>query len=152
MNLTLFGLLCLLQAWPLSSRFAFEFQLLRVDVLNDENCDDFTMGQEARRGRCEPFLSDFCLREGRNTQSTDRTDCPLGMVPISGRVVAYTPSNINLESETRPGLPDGPVNRTIMSEEPWPVRLNPRHEINKFIIILSFIAGDVSVVYSSQRD
>ena len=116
--------LCLLHVWPSSSRFVFEFQLLRVDVLNDENCDDFTEGQEAR-GRCEPFLSDFCLREGRNTQSGDRTDCPLGNVPQSERVFAFTPLDRNRESETRPGLPDGPVNRTIMSEEPWPVRLNP---------------------------
>ena len=72
MGLTVLGLfihniICLLQVWPSSSRFAFEFQLLRVDVLNDENCDDFTVSQEAR-GRCEPFLGDFCLREGRNTQ------------------------------------------------------------------------------------
>ena len=80
-----------------------------------------------------------------------RNDCPLGFVPESERVFAFIPNNLTLESETRPGLPDGPVNRTIMSEEPWPVRLNPRHEINKFIIILSLIAGDVSVVYSSQR-
>ena len=114
----------LLQVWPSSSRFVFEFQLLRVDVLDDENCDDFTVGQEAR-GRCEPFLSNFCLREGRNTQSTDRTDCPLGNVPESGRVAAFIPNDLSRESETRPGLPDGPVNRTIMSEEPWPVRLNP---------------------------
>ena len=125
MSLTVpLGLLyLLLQVWPSSSPFVFEFQLLRVDVLNDENCDDFMVGQEAR-GRCEPFLSDFCLREGRNTQSTNRTDCPLGNVPESGRVVAFTPKNLSRESETRPGLPDGPVNRTIMSEEPWPVRLN----------------------------
>ena len=139
--------------WPSSSQFVFEFQLLRVDVLNDENCDDFTEGLEAR-GRCEPFLSDFCLREGRNTQlvtTYGQNDCPLGFVPESGRVLAFTPADLSRESETRPGLPDGPVNRTIMSEEPWPVRLNPRHEINKFIIILSLIAGDVSVVHSSQR-
>ena len=159
MGLTVLGLfihniICLLQVWPSSSRFAFEFQLLRVDVLN-ENCDDFTVGHEAR-GRCEPFLGDFCLREGRNTQLVTpggRDDCPLGYVPESGRVFAFTPNDLSRESETRPGLPDGPVNRTVMSEEPWPVRLNPRHEINKFIIILSLtlIAGDVSVVHSSQR-
>ena len=50
------------------------------------------------------------------------SDCPLGYVPESGRVVAFTPKNLSHESETRPGLPDGPVNQTIMSEEPWPVR------------------------------
>ena len=129
MSLTVpLGLLyLLLQVWPSSSRFVFEFQLLRVDVLDDENCDDFMVGQEAR-GRCEPFLGDFCLREGRNTQLVTpggRDDCPLGYVPESGRVVAFTPNDLSRESETRPGLPDGPVNRTIMSEEPWPVRLNP---------------------------
>ena len=128
MRLFVLSLLCLLQVWPSSSRFVFEFQLLRVDVLNDENCDDFMVGQEAR-GRCEPFLSDFCLREGRNTQliTVDgRDDCPLGFVlEESERVVAFTPANLSRESETRPGLPFGPVNRTIMSEEPWPVRLNP---------------------------
>ena len=42
--LDLFMYICLLQVWPSSSRFAFEFQLIRVDVLNDENCDDFTVG------------------------------------------------------------------------------------------------------------
>ena len=123
MRLFVLSLLCLLQVWPSSSRFVFEFQLLRVDVFKDENCDNFTEGQEAQ-GRCEPFLPDFCLREGRNTQSIDRTDCPLGMVPESGGVIAFTPFNLSRESETRPGLPGGPVNRTIMSEEPWPVRLH----------------------------
>ena len=124
MSLTVFGLLCLLQVWPSSSRFVFEFQLLRVDVLDDENCNSFESGQETF-GRCEPFFGVFCLREGTNIRSTDPMDCPLGRIPDSGRVVAFTPNDLSYESETRPGLPDGPVNRTIISEEPWPVRLNP---------------------------
>ena len=129
MSLTLLaiGLLCLLQVWPSSSRFVFEFQLLRVDVLDDETCDDFSPGQEAF-GRCEPFLYVFCLREGTNTQSTEfinlAEDCPLGRLLVEG-IVAFTPNNLSRDSETRPGLPDGPVNRTIMSEKRWPVRLNP---------------------------
>ena len=124
MSLSTLSLLCLLQVWPSSSQFVFEFELVSVDTIDYQTCEDVVTNNldPDRYGPCEPFLQIFCLREGRDTQSTNYTgDCPLGS--SNAGIIAFTPSNLNRDSETRPGLSNGPVNRTIASQEPWPVRL-----------------------------
>ena len=124
MSLTVFSLLCLLQVWPSSSQFVFEFELVSVDTIDYKICEDADVLQNNldpdRYGPCEPFLQIFCLREGRDTQSTNTGDCPLG--GSTAGIIAFTPGDVRRDSETRPGLPNGPVNRTIASREPWPVR------------------------------
>ena len=116
LTVNLLSLLCLVQVWPSSSQFVFEVELVTIDVIGD--CD--TDVTDPRLHRCEPVFSMFCLREGRDTQSNNMTDCPLGR--NDERVVAYTPDNINDDFNTRPGLPSGPVTRRIVSQKPWPVR------------------------------
>ena len=116
MSLTVLCLLCLVQVLPSSSQFVFEVELVAVDVIGE--CD--TDVTDPRLRRCEPVFSIFCLREGRDTQSNNRTDCPLDRNDT--RIVAYTPDNINDDFNTRPGLPNGPVTRRIVSQKPWPVR------------------------------
>ena len=93
-----------------------------LDTIDYQTCDDVVTNNldPDRYGPCEPFLQIFCLREGRDTQSIDTGDCPLG-VSTAG-IIAFTPTDLNRGSETRPGLPNGPVNRTITSQQPWPVR------------------------------
>ena len=94
----------------------FEVELVSVDTLDD--CDvDVT---DPRLRPCEPVLQMFCLREGRDTQSNNMTDCSLGRNDTS--IVAYTPDDIRDDRNTRPGLPSGPVTRRIVSQKPWPVR------------------------------
>ena len=121
MGLTVLTLLCLLQVWPTSSRFVFEFELVSVDTIDYQTCDIVAPQDVETIGPCEPFLSTFCLREGTaNTESTNVNDCPLGN--SNAGIIAYTPPDITMDLLTRPGLPSGPVNKTIMSQEPWPVR------------------------------
>ena len=122
MYITLLSLLCLvqLQVWPSSSQFVFEVELVSVGITGD--CDIAVPEGDSRR-RCEPVFSLFCLREGRDTQSNNVTDCPLGR--NDERVIAYTGRNeiANMgDHNTGPGLPEGAVTRRIMSQEPWPVR------------------------------
>ena len=121
---TVLSLLCLVQVWPSSFQFVFEFELLSVDTLSD--CDNDVTDPRLRL--CEPILQIFCLREGRDAQSNNTGDCPLGRNDMS--VVAYTPDDINDDFNTRPGLPNGPVTRRIVSQRPWPVR----HTICKFLV------------------
>ena len=117
MCITLLSLLCLVQVWPSSSQFVFEVELVSVDVIGD--CEPDIPAPDPRK-RCEPAFSMFCLREGRDTQSNDITDCPLGRNDT--RVIAYTGEILD-DFNTGPGLPDGQaVTRSIMSQRPWPVR------------------------------
>ena len=122
MSLTVLSLLCLLQVWPSSSQFVFEFDLVSVDTIDYQTCDDVITNNldPDRYGPCEPFLQIFCLREGRDTQSNITDDCPLGN--STAGIIAFTPDDVRRDSETRPGLPDGAVNRTFTSQQPWPVR------------------------------
>ena len=126
------SLLCLLQAWPSSTQFVFEFELVSVTTIFDnDTCDSVdppTPEDVKLLGPCESFLSTFCLRarEGASrTQNSDTGYCPLGRNDAG--IIAYTPG-VNLTGidersvPTRPGLPDGSVNRTIISQDPWPVR------------------------------
>ena len=117
------GLLCLLQAWPSSTQFVFELELVSVATIDSDICDLVSEELVELIGPCEPFLSTFCLREGTSTQNSDTGYCPLGRNDAG--IVAYTPDvNLDVErmAETRPGLPNGPLNLTITSQHPWPVR------------------------------
>ena len=120
MGLTVLTLLCLFQVWPTSSRFVFEFELVSVDTIDYQTCDIVQPQDVETFGPCEPYLSIFCLREGTNTESTDVNDCSLGS--SNAGIIAYTPPDLTMSDRTRPGLPSGPINRTFMSQEPWPVR------------------------------
>ena len=123
MDFIVLGLLCLLQAWPSSTQFVFEFELVSVATIDSDICDPIDPEDFELLGPCEPFLSTFCLREETNTQNSDTGNCPLGRNDAG--IIAYTP-DVNLNEEplapTRPGLPNGPVNQTITSQHPWPVR------------------------------
>ena len=129
MSLTVLALLCLLQAWLSSTHFVFEFELVSVTTIFDnDTCDSVrppTPEDVKLLGPCEPFLSTFCLRKGASTQNSDTEYCPLGRNDAG--IIAYTPG-VNLTgldermAAPRPGLPDGSVNRTITSQDPWPVR------------------------------
>ena len=89
MSLSVLSLLCLLQVWPSSSRFVFEFELVSVDTIDNQTCDDVLTNNldPDRYGPCEPFLQIFCLREGRDTQSTNTGDCPLGV--STAEIIAF---------------------------------------------------------------
>ena len=120
------ALLCLLQAWPSSTQFVFEFELVSVTTIFDNGtCDSAQPEHVELLGPCEPFLSTFCLREGTSTQNNDTRYCPLGRNDVG--IIAYTPG-VNLTgidelvAATKPGLPDGSVNRAITLQDPWPVR------------------------------
>ena len=115
------GLLCLLQVWPSSTQFVFEFELISVTTIFDNGtCDSVRLEDIELLGACEPFLSTFYLREGTSTQNNDTSYCPLGRNDAG--IIAYTPGDLNVPG-TRPGLPNGPVNQIITSlEHPWPVR------------------------------
>ena len=117
------GLLCLLQAWPSSTQFVFEFELVSVATIDSDICDPVSPELVETHGPCEPFLSIFCLREGTNTQNNDTGYCPLGRSDAG--IIAYTPGvdlDVDRFAATRPGLPNGTVNQTITSQHPWPVR------------------------------
>ena len=127
MSFIVLGLLCLLQAWPSSTQFVFEFEVVSVDTIDYDICDlgldHLNQSDKDLLGPCEPFLSIFCLREGTSTQKNDTGYCPLGRNDEG--IVAYTPGvNLTVErrADTDPGLPNGTVNRTITSQNPWPVR------------------------------
>ena len=154
MDFIVLGLLCLLQAWSSSTQFVFEFELESVTtIFNNGTCDPVvppTQEDIKLLGPCEPFLSTFCLREKTNTQNSDTGNCPLGRNDAG--IIAYTPG-VNLTgideqmAATRPGLPDGSVNRTITSLHPWPVRCV--HIIIKlrYSVIILLIVGDISVIH-----
>ena len=121
MSLTLLSLLCLVQVWPSSSQFVFEVELVSVNTTGSHSCDLDSPEGDSRR-RCEPVFSLFCLREGRDTQSNNITDCPLGRNDTG--VIAFTGMNVLANRghfNTGPGLPEGAITRRIMSQEPWPV-------------------------------
>ena len=131
------GLLCLLQAWPSSTQFVFEFELVSVATIDSDTCDIVLPADVELLGPCEPFLSIFCLREGTNTQNNNTEYCPLGRNDAG--IIAYTPGvdlDVDRFNATRPGLPNGPVNRTITSQHPWPVRLIHSYIVNYSIIIV----------------
>ena len=104
MSFSVLSLLCLLQVWPSSSQFVFEFELVSIDTIDYQTCDDLLGGtlNADQFGPCEPFLQIFCLREGRDTQSTNTGDCPLG--GSTSGIIAFTPSDLSRDSETRLGL------------------------------------------------
>ena len=93
-SIVVFSLLSLVQVRPSASGFVFEFGLHSVSTMANVNCD-----------RCETYLSIFCLREGRSTQSEIEDDCPLGS---SGR------TNVN-------DVFTLPLMRRILSQKPWTV-------------------------------
>ena len=71
-------LLCLLYSLRLSlSQFVFEFILHAVTTHGECTGIDIS---ELRDPECETYLFIFCLREGRDSKSTDDSDCPLGSV------------------------------------------------------------------------
>ena len=78
MGFIVLGLLCLLQAWPSSTQFVFEFELVSVATIDSDICDPVLPADVELIGPCEPFLSTFCLREGMSTQTIDAGYCPLG--------------------------------------------------------------------------
>ena len=124
MGFIVLGLLCLLQAWPSSTQFVLEFELVSVATIDSDICDLVEPEDVELLGPCEPFLSTFCLREGTSTQNNDTGYCPLGRNDAG--IIAYTPGvNLTMEplAPTRPGLPNGPLNLTIISQYPWPVRV-----------------------------
>ena len=110
MNFIVLGLLCLLQAWPSSTQFVFEFELVSVATIDSDICDPIDEVGVELLGACEPFLSTFCLREETNIQNSDTGNCPLGRNDAG--IIAYTPGDLNVPG-TRPGLPNGPVNQAI---------------------------------------
>ena len=123
MSFIVLGLLCLLQAWPSSTQFVFEFELVAVATIDSDICDPVDPGDVELLGPCEPLLSTFCLRVETNTQNNDTGYCPLGRNDAG--IIAYTPGvdlNVEQRAATRPGLPNGPLNLTITSQLPWPVR------------------------------
>ena len=156
MSFIVLGLLCLLQAWPSSTQFVFEFELVSVTTIFDnDTCDDVLPEDVDLLGPCEPFLSTFCLREETSTQNSDMGYCSLGRNDAG--IIAYTPG-VNLTADpvapTRPGLPNGPVNQTITSQHPWPVRfyrLYYSYLLNFIAFSIIIIIGDISVVHWSQR-
>ena len=121
--LILLSLLCFttVEIRPSSSHFVFELKVVAiVKVIGD--CDtDTPVGNVLRL--CEPVLRQFCLREGSAPQSRSTSDCPLGMNRTE--IIAFTPNEVEDDLNTQPGLPDGPVIRTITSEKQWPVSRLP---------------------------
>jgi hypothetical protein len=88
-------LLCGLQLFT-TTRAAFSFTINLFSHTTSVDCGFLD-------GDCETFLSAFCLRGPRSSQSADDNDCPLGR---NGEAV------------------DGPSGiRTITSSQPWPVKL-----------------------------
>ena len=81
------------------AEFVFEIQVFSITTSNTTDC-----GADESTPDCETYLSIFCLREGRNTTSTDMTDCPLGFANRT-YVYYYEP------------LPT----RYIISNQPWTV-------------------------------
>ena len=156
MGFIVLGLLCLLQAWPSSTQFVFESELVSVTTIFDnDTCDPVVppIQEDVKLlGPCEPFLSTFCLREETNIQNSDTGNCPLGRNDAG--IIAYTPG-VNLTgidermAATRPGLPGGSVNRTITSLHPWPVRYAYMFMIIKLwhSVIILLIVGDISVIH-----
>ena len=102
LHLQLLGLFILAQVWLSVSQFVFELELDPRSVTADFNCAD-GLGDSAE---CTTYFSVFCLREGRDTRSTNEGDCPLG---TSGRLNAF---DVRLSS---------PQIQRITSPRPWPV-------------------------------
>jgi hypothetical protein len=126
----------------------FEFELDSVDTIDYEICDPVEPQDVDLLGPCEPFLSIFCLREGTSTQSNDNT----GNCPLDTGIVAYTPG-VNITAQplapTKPGLPNGPVNRIITSQDPWPVRYNILITVTITFssLLVIIIIGDIPVIH-----
>ena len=78
--------------------FIFEIEVVSITTSNASDC-----GGDDSTPECETYLSIFCLREGRNTSSSDKADCPLG---VAGRTYYYS-------YET--------AIRNIVSDQPWTV-------------------------------
>lgn len=76
------------------AHFVLQYEIVSIST-HVTNC-----GKDESTPECEIYLSDFCLREGRNTLSNDTSDCPLG----SGSIVDQYPAI-----------------REIMSQQPWTV-------------------------------
>ena len=102
LHLRPFSLFILAQVWLSMSQFVFELELDPRSVTANFNCAD-GLGDSVE---CTTYFSIFCLREGRDTRSTNEGDCPLG---TSGR--------LNVFDERLPS----PQIRRITSPRPWPV-------------------------------
>jgi hypothetical protein len=90
----------------------FELELDPRSVTANFDCDDGLGDSEA----CTTYFSIFCLRERRDSSSTDEGDCPLG---TSGRLNAFDERLSN------------PQIRRIMSPRPWPVSKIVSHLIRR---------------------
>ena len=126
-----------------------EFELVSVATIDSDICDLGLAPEDFEElGPCEPFLSTFCLREETNTQNSDTGNCPLGRNDAG--IIAYTPDDLTMR-ETRPGLPNGPVNQTITSQHPWPVRFYRLYYNSYLLNFIAFsvilIIGDISVIH-----
>ena len=84
------------------AEFVLEIQVFTVMTSNTTDC-----GADESTPDCETYLSIFCLREGRNTTSSNAADCPLG---FANRTYYYY-------YEPLP-------TRYIVSDQPWTVSLN----------------------------
>ena len=75
LSIQVLGLLILAQVWLSRSQFVFEFELDLRSVTANFNCADGLGESEV----CTTYFSILCLREGRDTRSTNIVDCPLGI-------------------------------------------------------------------------
>lgn len=98
MIITTVALLLLITSSSLAE-FVLEIQVFSIMTNNTTNC-----GADESTPDCETYLSIFCLRGGRNTTSSDTTDCPLG---FANRTYYYY-------YEPLP-------TRYIISDQPWTV-------------------------------
>ena len=114
--LAVFRYLCLLVGISsISAKFRFEFELLDVDTKAPASeCDPGSLSPS-----CDTYLSVFCLRGRRSTNSTNSSDCPLGS---SDRIDAYS------------GL-SSPQRRSISGNDPWPVSDNIQQWLSTAVCI-----------------
>ena len=103
-QLSILTLFTLAQVRSSVSQFVFEFELDPRSVTANFNCADGLGDSEV----CTTYFSIFCLREGRDTRSTNEGDCPLGS---SGRLNAFD------ERLSSPQI------RRIVSSRPWRVSM-----------------------------
>ena len=103
-SVAVFSLLTLVQVRPSASQFVFEFGLHSVST--DGNCGLVS---------CDTYLPIFCLREERDTQSTNTEDCPLGS------------SGQRIDADELPL-----TTLMILSPKPWPVS---RREVAIHIVV-----------------
>ena len=100
MKIILSLLILTLVLYHCQADFMLEILVESITTSNSTNC-----GRDEYTPECETYLSTFCLREGRNSTSSDVADCPLG---VASRTYYYCTSY-------------EPAVRTIVSEQRWTV-------------------------------